>query len=460
MEITSKPEEIDEIDRKILQLEMEKLSLGRESDAASQERLQRLERELADLSEQQSTLNAQWQQEKGAIDELSALKEEIERVQLQVEQAKRSYDLNKAAELEYGTLAGLQKQLQAQEQALAETDDTAEKSLLREEVSEDDIAEVIAKWTGIPVAKLVQSEMEKLLKLEDQLHERVVGQHQAVTAVADAIQRSRAGLSDPNQPIASFLFLGPTGVGKTELSKALAAQLFDSEDALVRIDMSEYMEKHTVSRLIGAPPGYVGYEAGGQLTEAVRRRPYAVILFDEVEKAHPDVFNVMLQILDDGRVTDGQGRTVDFTNAVLILTSNIGSQSILDLGGDDNQHHEMESRVNEALRSHFRPEFLNRIDDTIIFHSLRRDELRQIVALQVERLRQRLNERKLELNISEEATDWLANAGYDPVYGARPLKRAIQRELETPIAKAILAGAYEEGSSVQIQVKEERLSLL
>ncbi len=460
MEITSKPEEIDEIDRKILQLEMEKLSLGRESDAASQERLQRLERELAELSEQQSTLNAQWQQEKGAIDELSALKEEIERVQLQVEQAKRSYDLNKAAELEYGTLAGLQKQLQAQEQALAETDDTAEKSLLREEVSEDDIAEVIAKWTGIPVAKLVQSEMEKLLKLEDQLHERVVGQHQAVTAVADAIQRSRAGLSDPNQPIASFLFLGPTGVGKTELSKALAAQLFDSEDSLIRIDMSEYMEKHTVSRLIGAPPGYVGYEAGGQLTEAVRRRPYAVILFDEVEKAHPDVFNVMLQILDDGRVTDGQGRTVDFTNAVLILTSNIGSQSILDLGGDDNQHQEMESRVNEALRSHFRPEFLNRIDDTIIFHSLRRDELRQIVALQVERLRQRLNERKLELNISEEATDWLANAGYDPVYGARPLKRAIQRELETPIAKAILAGAYEEGSSVQIQVKEERLNLL
>jgi ATP-dependent Clp protease ATP-binding subunit ClpB len=459
MEITSKPEEIDEIDRKILQLEMERLSLGRESDTASQERLQRLERELAELSEQQSTLNAQWQQEKGAIDELSALKEEIERVQLQVEQAKRSYDLNKAAELEYGTLAGLQKQLLAQEEDLAETDDTAEKSLLREEVSEDDIAEVIAKWTGIPVTKLVQSEMEKLLKLEDQLHQRVVGQHQAVTAVADAIQRSRAGLSDPNQPIASFLFLGPTGVGKTELSKALAAQLFDSEDALVRIDMSEYMEKHTVSRLIGAPPGYVGYEAGGQLTEAVRRRPYAVILFDEVEKAHPDVFNVMLQILDDGRVTDGQGRTVDFTNAVLILTSNIGSQSILDLGGDDNQHQEMESRVNEALRSHFRPEFLNRIDDTIIFHSLRRDELRLIVDLQVERLRQRLSERKLDLNINEEATDWLANAGYDPVYGARPLKRAIQRELETPIAKAILAGAYEEGNSIHIQVKDERLNL-
>ena len=454
MEITSKPEEIDEIDRKILQLEMEKLSLGRESDAASQERLERLERELAELSEQQSTLNAQWQQEKGAIDELSNLKEEMERVQLQVDQAKRSYDLNKAAELEYGTLATLQKQLAEKETALAADDDGGqEKSLLREEVTEDDIAEVIAKWTGIPVAKLVQSEMAKLLCLETQLHERVVGQQQAVTAVADAIQRSRAGLSDPHRPIASFLFLGPTGVGKTELSKALAAQLFDSEDAMVRIDMSEYMEKHTVSRLIGAPPGYVGYEAGGQLTEAVRRRPYAVILFDEVEKAHPDVFNVMLQILDDGRVTDGQGRTVDFTNAVLILTSNIGSQSILDLGGDDSQHSEMERRVNEALHAHFRPEFLNRLDDQIIFHSLRREELRDIVSLQVERLRTRLTERKLDLNISEGATDWLANAGYDPVYGARPLKRAIQRELETPIAKAILAGRYVDGATVNVGVE-------
>ena len=453
MEITSKPEEIDEIDRKILQLEMEKLSLGRESDAASQERLERLERELAELSEQQSALNAQWQQEKGAIDELSNLKEEIERVQLQVDQAKRSYDLNKAAELEYGTLAGLQKQLAEQEAALADGEDGSEKSLLREEVTEDDIAEVIAKWTGIPVAKLVQSEMEKLLNLEAQLHGRVVGQKQAVTAVADAIQRSRAGLSDPNRPIASFLFLGPTGVGKTELSKALAAQLFDSEEAMVRIDMSEYMEKHSVSRLIGAPPGYVGYEAGGQLTEAVRRRPYAVILFDEVEKAHPDVFNVMLQILDDGRVTDGQGRTVDFTNAVLILTSNIGSQSILDLGGDDGQHEEMTRRVNDALRSHFRPEFLNRLDDQIIFHSLRREELREIVSLQVERLRKRLSERKLSLSISDGATDWLANAGYDPVYGARPLKRAIQRELETPIAKAILAGHYGEGAAVSVDVE-------
>ena len=458
MEITSKPEEIDEIDRKILQLEMEKLSLGRESDSASQERLQRIERELAELGEQQSSLNAQWQQEKGAIDELSSLKEEIERVQLQVEQAKRSYDLNKAAELEYGTLASLQKQLLEKEAQIA-SEEPGEKGLLREEVSEDDIAEVIAKWTGIPVARLVQSEMEKLLQLEDDLHQRVIGQHQAVTAVADAIQRSRAGLSDPNRPIASFLFLGPTGVGKTELSKALANRLFDSDDAMVRIDMSEYMEKHTVSRLIGAPPGYVGYEAGGQLTEAVRRRPYAVILFDEVEKAHPDVFNVMLQILDDGRVTDGQGRTVDFTNTVLILTSNIGSQSILELAGDPEQHGAMESRVNDALRAHFRPEFLNRLDDQIIFHSLRREELRQIVTLQVERLRQRLAERKLELSLSDGAADWLANAGYDPVYGARPLKRAVQRELETPIAKAILAGRYSEGQAISVELEADALAL-
>ena len=457
MEITSKPEQIDEIDRKILQLEMEKLSLGRESDSASQERLQRIERELAELGEQQSNLNAQWQQEKGAIDEISSLKEDMERVQLQVDQAKRSYDLNKAAELEYGTLATLQSKLQEKEVELA-AEDGSDKTLLREEVTEDDIAEVIAKWTGIPVARLVQSEMEKLLQLETDLHRRVIGQDQAVTAVADAIQRSRAGLSDPNRPIASFLFLGPTGVGKTELSKALANRLFDSDEAMVRIDMSEYMEKHTVSRLIGAPPGYVGYEAGGQLTEAVRRRPYAVILFDEVEKAHPDVFNVMLQILDDGRVTDGQGRTVDFTNTVLILTSNIGSQSILELAGDPDQHQAMESRVNEALRAHFRPEFLNRLDDQIIFHSLRKDELKQIVTLQVARLQQRLEARKLNLQLSPEASDWLANAGYDPVYGARPLKRAIQRELETPIAKAILAGRYSEGDVISLDVASNALA--
>jgi ATP-dependent Clp protease ATP-binding subunit ClpB len=455
MEITSKPEEIDELDRRILQLEMEKLSLGRESDVASRDRLERLEKELAELSEQQSGLNAQWQQEKGSIDELSAIKEEIEQVQLQIEQAKRSYDLNRAAELEYGTLGELNKKLAAKEAEL--TGAHSGKTLLREEVTEDDIAEVIAKWTGIPVSKLVQSEMEKLLHLEDELHTRVIGQQQAVTAVADAIQRSRAGLSDPNRPIASFLFLGPTGVGKTELSKALAAQLFDSEEAMVRIDMSEYMEKHAVSRLIGAPPGYVGYEEGGQLTEAVRRRPYAVILFDEVEKAHPDVFNVMLQILDDGRVTDGQGRTVDFTNTILILTSNIGSASILDLAGDPARHSEMERRVNEALRAHFRPEFLNRLDESIIFHSLKQDELRQIVDLQVKRLAQRLEDRKLGLNLDAAALDWLAAVGYDPVYGARPLKRAIQKELETPIAKAILAGTFPMGSTIAVDVESERL---
>ncbi len=455
MEITSKPEEIDELDRRILQLEMEKLSLGRESDPASRDRLEKLEKELADLAEQQSSLNAQWQKEKGSIDELSAIKEEIEQVQLQVEQAKRNYDLNKAAELEYGTLAGLNKKLAARTEELSAH--AGEKNLLREEVTEDDIAEVIAKWTGIPVSKLVQSEMEKLLHLEDELHTRVIGQEQAVTAVADAIQRSRAGLSDPNRPIASFLFLGPTGVGKTELSKALASQLFDSEEAMVRIDMSEYMEKHAVSRLIGAPPGYVGYEEGGQLTEAVRRRPYAVILFDEVEKAHPDVFNVMLQILDDGRVTDGQGRTVDFTNTVLILTSNIGSASILDLAGDPARHGEMEKRVNEALRGHFRPEFLNRLDESIIFHSLKAEELRQIVELQVQRLARRLEDRKLGLELDGAALDWLAAVGYDPVYGARPLKRAIQRELETPIAKAILAGTYLPGSTIVVDVEHERL---
>jgi ATP-dependent Clp protease ATP-binding subunit ClpB len=453
MEITSKPEQIDELDRRILQLEMEKLSLGRESDAASRDRLERLEKELADLAEQQSALNAQWQKEKGSIDELGAIKEEIEQVQLQVEQAKRNYDLNKAAELEYGTLAELHRKLAAKEAEL--TAAGTEKTLLREEVTEDDIAEVIAKWTGIPVARLVQSEMEKLLHLEDQLHSRVIGQQQAVTAVADAIQRSRAGLSDPNRPIASFLFLGPTGVGKTELSKALASQLFDSDEAMVRIDMSEYMEKHAVSRLIGAPPGYVGYEEGGQLTEAVRRRPYAVILFDEVEKAHPDVFNVMLQILDDGRVTDGQGRTVDFTNTILILTSNIGSQSILDLAGDPGRHEEMERRVNEALRGHFRPEFLNRLDETIIFHSLRAEELRQIVELQVQRLASRLEDRKIGLELDPAALDWVAGVGYDPVYGARPLKRAIQRQLETPIAKAILAGSFAPGDTIAVGVEGE-----
>ncbi|MEH1790788.1 MAG: ATP-dependent chaperone ClpB [Nostoc sp.] len=457
MEITSKPEELDEIDRKILQLEMEKLSLQKESDAASRERLERLEKEIADLKEEQRTLNTQWQSEKDIIDKIQSVKKEIERVNLEIQQAERDYDLNRAAELKYGNLTSLHRQLEAVEAELASTQRSG-KSLLREEVTEADIAEIISKWTGIPISKLVESEKEKLLNLEDELHHRVIGQEEAVTAVADAIQRSRAGLADPNRPIASFIFLGPTGVGKTELAKALAAYMFDSEDALVRIDMSEYMEKHAVSRLIGAPPGYVGYEEGGQLTEAIRRRPYSVILFDEIEKAHPDVFNIFLQILDDGRVTDAQGHKVDFKNAIIIMTSNIGSQYILDVAGDNNHYDEMRRRVMEAMRNSFRPEFLNRIDEIIIFHGLDKKELRQIVLLQVERLRQRLGDRKISLKLSDAALDFLAEVGYDPVYGARPLKRAIQRELETQIAKSILRGEFNDGNTIFVDVQNERLS--
>ncbi|MEH1842552.1 MAG: ATP-dependent chaperone ClpB [Nostoc sp.] len=457
MEITSKPEELDEIDRKILQLEMEKLSLQKESDAASRERLGRLEKEIADLKEEQKTLNTQWQSEKDIIDKIQSVKKEIERVNLEIQQAERDYDLNRAAELKYGNLTSLHRQLEAVEAELTNTQRSG-KSLLREEVTEADIAEIISKWTGIPISKLVESEKEKLLHLEDELHRRVVGQEEAVTAVADSIQRSRAGLADPNRPIASFIFLGPTGVGKTELAKALAAYMFDSEDALVRIDMSEYMEKHAVSRLIGAPPGYVGYEEGGQLTEAIRRRPYSVILFDEIEKAHPDVFNIFLQILDDGRVTDAQGHKVDFKNAIIIMTSNIGSQYILDIAGDNTHYDEMRRRVMEAMRNSFRPEFLNRIDEIIIFHGLDKKELRQIVLLQVERLRQRLSDRKISLKLSDTALDFLAEVGYDPVYGARPLKRAIQRELETQIAKAILRGEFTDGSTIFVDVQNERLS--
>ncbi|MDB9490345.1 ATP-dependent chaperone ClpB [Dolichospermum circinale CS-534/05] len=457
MEITSKPEELDEIDRKILQLEMEKLSLQKESDLASRERLERLEKELADLKEDQRTLSVQWQSEKGIITKIQSIKEEIDRVNLEIQQAERNYDLNRAAELKYGKLTDLHRQLQAVETELSQTQKTG-KSLLREEVTEADIAEIISKWTGIPLHKLVESEKEKLLHLEDELHDRVVGQQEAVTAVADAIQRSRAGLSDPNRPIASFIFLGPTGVGKTELAKALAAYMFDTEEAMVRIDMSEYMDKHNVSRLIGAPPGYVGYEEGGQLTEAIRRRPYAVILFDEIEKAHPDVFNIFLQILDDGRVTDAQGRTVDFKNSIIIMTSNIGSQYILDVAGDDTRYDEMRNRVMEAMRNSFRPEFLNRLDELIIFHSLQKSELRHIVQLQVDRLKQRLTDRKISLKLSSSALDFLAEVGYDPVFGARPLKRAIQRELETQIAKAILRGDFSDGDTIFVDVQNERLS--
>jgi len=457
MEITSKPEALDEIDRKVLQLEMERLSLRKENDAASLERLEKIEKELGNLKEQQSSFNAQWQSEKEIIDKIRKVKQEIDKVNLQIQQAERDYNLNRAAELRYGTMTELQKQVKELEAQIAEKQTTG-RSLLREEVVPSDIAEIISKWTGIPAETLDQSEKEKLLQLEDELHNRVIGQNEAVVAVADAIQRSRAGLADPNRPTASFIFLGPTGVGKTELAKALAAKLFDTEEALVRIDMSEYMEKHTVSRLLGAPPGYVGYEEGGQLTEAIRRRPYSVILFDEIEKAHPDVFNIMLQILDDGRVTDSQGHLVDFKNTIIIMTSNIGSQFILDIAGDDSRYDEMQSRVMEAMRSSFRPEFLNRIDEIIIFHALNKEELRNIVRLQVKRLESRLEEQKLALRLSEAALDFIADLGYDPVYGARPIKRAVQRYLETAIAKAILRGEYKEGDTIFADVQDERLT--
>ncbi|MFP4694728.1 MAG: ATP-dependent chaperone ClpB [Halothece sp.] len=458
MEITSKPEELDEIERKVLQLEMERLSLEKEEDTASKERLETLDKELADLKEEQDELNAQWQSEKEIIDEIRSIKETIDQVNIEIQQAERDYDLNRAAELRYGRLTELQRQRQEAEEKLEQMQSSG-RTLLREEVAEADVAEIISKWTGIPISKLMASEKEKLLYLEQELHQRVIGQNEAVTAVADAIQRSRAGLADPNRPTSSFIFLGPTGVGKTELAKALAANLFDTENALVRVDMSEYMEKHSVSRLIGAPPGYVGYEEGGQLTEPIRRRPYAVILFDEIEKAHPDVFNIMLQILDDGRLTDSQGRNVDFKNTIIIMTSNIGSDLILDVSGDDSRYDEMRDRVMNAMRDNFRPEFLNRIDEMIIFHALQRDELRQIVRLQTQYLEDRLSEQKLSLKLSEEALDFLAEVGYDPVYGARPLRRAVQRYLETPIAKSLLRGEFSEGDTIFADVSDERLSL-
>ncbi|EAM49463.1 ATP-dependent chaperone ClpB [Crocosphaera watsonii WH 8501] len=457
MEITSKPEELDEADRKILQLEMERLSLQKEVDIASRERLQRLEKELANLKEEQSQLNAQWQAEKEVIDQIRQLKETMDQVNLEIQQAERDYDLNKAAELRYGKLTDLQGQVKELESKIEERQTTG-KTLLREEVIESDIAEIISKWTGIPILKLVESEKEKLLHLEDELHEKVIGQEEAVTAVSEAIQRSRAGLSDPDRPTASFIFLGPTGVGKTELAKALAKNLFDTEEAIVRIDMSEYMEKHSVSRLIGAPPGYVGYDEGGQLTEAIRRRPYSVILFDEIEKAHGDVFNIMLQILDDGRLTDSQGRVVDFKNTIIIMTSNIGSQYILDVAGDDTRYDEMRSRVMEAMRNSFRPEFLNRIDEIIIFHSLQKEQLREIVKLQVQLLRSRLEDQKMSLKLADISLDFVADIGYDPVYGARPLKRAVQRYLETPIAKSILRGEFKAGDTIFVDVEDERLT--
>jgi ATP-dependent Clp protease ATP-binding subunit ClpB len=457
MEITSKPEELDEIDRKILQMEMERLSVNKDTSSGAKERLERLEKELAEFKVTQGGLNTQWQSEKDVITKIQKIKEEIDRVSIEVQQAEREYDLNRAAELKYGKLTELHKSLEEAEEYLADAQ-TSGKSLLREEVTESDIAEIISKWTGIPLSKLVEGEREKLLHLEEELHRRVIGQEEAVTAVAEAIQRSRAGLADPNRPIASFIFLGPTGVGKTELAKTLANFLFDSEDSMIRIDMSEYMEKHAVSRLIGAPPGYVGYEEGGQLTEAIRRRPYAIVLFDEIEKAHSDVFNVMLQILDDGRVTDSQGRVIDFKNTVIIMTSNIGSQFILELAGDDNRYDEMQKQVMELLSQSFRPEFLNRIDDTIIFHSLQKSQLRGIIQIQIQRLINRLVERKVGLNLTDEALNYIVEVGYDPLYGARPLKRAIQRELETPIAKGILRGDFKEGETISVALVKDRLS--
>ena len=457
MEITSQPEELDEINRKIIQMEMECLSLKKENDRESIERLDKLNKELGDLKEEQTALKARWEAEKQVIDNLGKIKDDIAHVNVEIQQAERDYDLSKAAELKYGKLTDLQRQLEIAEVNLEEAK-TSGRSLLRQEVTEEDIAEIISKWSGIPVSKLVESEKEKLLQLEDVLHDRVVGQEEAVTAIADAIQRSRAGLADPNRPIASFIFLGPTGVGKTELAKALAAYLFDTEESMVRIDMSEYMEKHSVSRLVGAPPGYVGYEEGGQLTEAVRRRPYAVILFDEIEKAHPDVFNIMLQILDDGRVTDSQGRTVDFKNSIIIMTSNVGSQFILDIAGDDSKYEEMRDRVMESMRSSFRPEFLNRIDEIVIFHALRREQLRRIVKLQVQRLEKRLDERRMSLKLADAALDFIAEVGYDPVYGARPLKRIIQRQLETQIAKSILRGDFADGDTIFVDIENERLA--
>jgi ATP-dependent Clp protease ATP-binding subunit ClpB len=449
-EIDSMPAELDEILRRTMQLEIEREALKKESDTASKDRLAKLERELAELKERSSALQAQWQAEKDAVQRLRSTREQMERVKLEIEQAERSYDLNKAAELKYGKLAGLERQL-AEEQKKLE-DKQHQSRLLKEEVDEEDIAEVVSRWTGVPVTKLLEGEMQKLLHLEDELHKRVIGQDEAVEAVSEAVMRARSGLKDPKRPIGSFIFLGPTGVGKTELARALAEFLFDDERAMVRIDMSEYQEKHTVSRLVGAPPGYIGFEEGGQLTEAVRRRPYSVVLFDEIEKAHTDVFNVLLQVLDDGRLTDGQGRTVDFKNTIVIMTSNVGSPRILEYRGtfEGPGYERMKEAVLEELRRGFRPEFLNRVDEIIVFHSLTEEHLARIVEIQLEGLRKRLEERHITLQLTAEARTHLVRTGHDPAYGARPLKRAIQREVETPLARMILAGEVRDGQTVWI----------
>lgn len=457
-EIDSLPAELDEVSRKVMQLEIEREALRKEKDQASQARLATLEKELNEKQRDLQALKTRWDSEKASVGRLRKTREAIEEVKQSIERAERAYDLNRVAELRYGELPRLERELAIEQQQLGKKQ--GESRLLKEEVDEDDIAGIVSRWTGIPVSRLVEGETEKLLKLEDLLHQRVIGQHEAVQAVADAVLRARSGIKDPNRPIGSFLFLGPTGVGKTELARALAATLFDDEANMVRIDMSEYMEKHTVARLIGAPPGYVGYEEGGQLTEAVRRHPFSVILFDEIEKAHHDVFNVLLQVLDDGRLTDSQGRTVDFKNTVLIMTSNIGSPQILEAQQKGLTYEDVRAVVLGELRRHFRPEFLNRVDETVVFHPLETDQLTKIVEIQVERLRTRLAERRITLSVSPAALRHLGERGYDPVYGARPLKRLIQQELETPIARQLVKGELRDGDTAMVDVKNKAIVIV
>jgi len=448
MEIDSKPEELDRLERRIIQLKIEREALKKESDEASRKRLDDLENQLAVLEKEFSDLEEIWKSEKAAMQGTTHLKEELERAKIELETAHRAQDLARMSEIQYGRIPELESQIEA-----ANAVEQQENTLVRNRVTDEEVADVVSKWTGIPVAKMLEGEKEKLLRMEDAIHDRLVGQDEAVVAVSSAIRRSRAGLSDPNRPNGSFLFLGPTGVGKTELTKALAAFLFDTEDALIRVDMSEFMEKHSVARLIGAPPGYVGYEEGGYLTEAVRRKPYSVILLDEVEKAHPDVFNVLLQVLDDGRLTDGHGRTVDFRNTVLVMTSNLGSQQIQKMAGDEN-YDAMKAAVLTVVGGHFPPEFINRVDDIVVFHPLHEDEIAQIVAIQLNYLRNRLAERDMLLEFSDAAVAKLAEAGYDPVYGARPLKRAIQQRIENSLAEEILDGSFSPGDCVKVEVED------
>jgi len=454
MEIDSMPAELDERERQIRQLEIERQALKNERDPASQQRLEALEKQLAESAEQRNSLRARWEQEKALISRVRSLKQRLEEIRQEADRAERAADYERAARLRYGEAVAVERELNDANQRLNELQ--AQGALLKEEVDEEDVAEIVAKWTGIPVSRLLEGEIQKLIRMEENLHRRVVDQDEAVTAVANAIRRSRSGLSDPNRPIGSFIFLGPTGVGKTELARALAEFLFDNEQALIRLDMSEYQERHTVARLLGAPPGYVGYEEGGQLTEAVRRRPYSVILLDEIEKAHPDVFNVLLQLLDDGRLTDGQGRTVDFRNTVLIMTSNLGSQIIQDMA--NRRFEEVEERVMEVLREHFRPEFLNRVDEIIVFRQLTREQLAEIVDIQLEALARRLRERKIELEVTDPARQLLAERGWDPVYGARPLKRTIQRLVGDRLAMLILEGRFRDGDRVVVDVQNGELT--